>query len=168
VAHPLCCICMSSLSQLTSFFRLQSHKSFFSLPPTTFPIKYQVSKASSYSAMSVLSPSRLRARIAPHLTLRVPFKAGMYENSPRWSNKDLDPVPPELRTWGGLVSQVHRRSLLPALTVDSRTTGHTGLATCSHLPWPLLSALSCHSVSLLARPSPLSSSALPFAPWSSH
>src|ERR1700722_5921417 len=117
--------------------------------------------------MSVLSPSRLRARIAPHLTLRVPFKAGIYENSPRGSNKDLDPVPPELSTWGGLVSHGHRRWQL-ALTVNSRTTGHTGLATCSHLPWPLPSALSCHSGLLLARPSPLSSSALPFAPWSSH
>ena len=52
--------------------------------------------------MSLISPKRLRARIAPHLTLRVPFQAGLYENSPRWSNKDLDPVPPEKRTWGGM------------------------------------------------------------------
>lgn len=52
--------------------------------------------------MSFLSAARLRARIEPHLHLRVPFKAGVYSNSPRWSNKDLDPVPPEKRTWGGL------------------------------------------------------------------
>src|SRR6266516_4720215 len=30
--------------------------------------------------MSFLSPNRLRAKIAPHLALRVPFKAGIYEN----------------------------------------------------------------------------------------
>jgi len=74
--------------------------------------------------MSILSPNRLKAKIAPHLHWRVPFEAGMYENSPRWSNKgelavensttkvhkltvialpDLDPIPPEKRTWGGIV-----------------------------------------------------------------
>jgi len=52
--------------------------------------------------MSFLTPSRLRAKIAPHLTLTVPFKAGAYGNSPRWSNKDLDPIPVEQRTWGGI------------------------------------------------------------------
>lgn len=52
--------------------------------------------------MSILSPSRLRARIEPHLHLRVPFEAGVYANSPRWSNKDLDPIPVEKRTWGGV------------------------------------------------------------------
>lgn len=51
--------------------------------------------------MSILSPSRLRAKLEPHLHLRVPFQAGIYANSPRWSNKDLDPIPPERRTWGG-------------------------------------------------------------------
>ena len=72
--------------------------------------------------MSLLSPNRLKARIAPHLHWRVPFEAGIYANSPRWSNKglqldkplaqimltismsDLDPVPVHMRTWGGLVS----------------------------------------------------------------
>jgi len=52
--------------------------------------------------MSFLSPSRLRAKLEPHLHLRVPFEAGIYANSPRWSNKDLDPIPPEKRTWGGI------------------------------------------------------------------
>jgi len=52
--------------------------------------------------MSFFSLRRLRARIEPQLHWRVPFEAGAYQNSPRWSNKDLDPVPPELRTWGGL------------------------------------------------------------------
>lgn len=51
--------------------------------------------------MSILSPSRLRAKLEPHLHLRVPFQAGIYANSPRWSNKDLDPIPPERRTWDG-------------------------------------------------------------------
>ncbi|KAK4096818.1 hypothetical protein N658DRAFT_479998 [Parathielavia hyrcaniae] len=51
--------------------------------------------------MSILSPSRLKAKIEPHLHLRVPFQAGIYAKFPRWSNKDLDPVPPEKRTWGG-------------------------------------------------------------------
>ena len=51
--------------------------------------------------MSILSPSRLKARLEPHLHWRVPFQAGVYANSPRWSNKDLDPIPPEKRTWGG-------------------------------------------------------------------
>ncbi|KAI4638929.1 hypothetical protein J4E93_009679 [Alternaria ventricosa] len=44
--------------------------------------------------------SVLKARLAPHLHLRVPFESGKYGS--RWSNKDLDPVPPEQRTWGGL------------------------------------------------------------------
>jgi hypothetical protein len=48
--------------------------------------------------MSILSPKRLKARIEPHLYWRVPFQAGVYANSPRWSNKDLDPIPPEKRT----------------------------------------------------------------------
>ncbi|KAH0558403.1 hypothetical protein GP486_004938 [Trichoglossum hirsutum] len=56
--------------------------------------------------MSVLSPNRLKGKfkefIEPQLHLRVPFKAGIYQNSPRWSNKDLDPVPVELRLWGPL------------------------------------------------------------------
>lgn len=37
--------------------------------------------------MSVVSPKRLRARVAPHLHWQVPFEAGVYANSPRWSNK---------------------------------------------------------------------------------
>ncbi|CAN9328979.1 unnamed protein product [Alternaria alternata] len=44
--------------------------------------------------------SVLKARLAPHLHLRVPFESGKYGS--RWSNKDLDPVPPQQRTWGGL------------------------------------------------------------------
>ena len=73
--------------------------------------------------MSLLSPNRLKARLAPHLHWRVPFEAGVYANSPRWSNKgsssstltvdtmltthslDLDPVPVHMRTWGGTVSK---------------------------------------------------------------
>jgi len=83
--------------------------------------------------MSLLSPSRIkakviktfswthiRAKIEPQLHWRVPFEAGVYANSPKWSNKgtpfddllppiylliifnnltDLDPVPIEMRTW---------------------------------------------------------------------
>ncbi|CAL8583633.1 hypothetical protein XPA_009253 [Xanthoria parietina] len=45
---------------------------------------------------------RVRASIASELHWRVPFVAGLYGNSPRWSNKDLDPVPVSMRTWGGL------------------------------------------------------------------
>ena len=52
--------------------------------------------------MSFLSPKKLKARIEPQLHLRVPFRTGIYANSPRWSNPDLDPVPPEKRTWGGI------------------------------------------------------------------
>ncbi|KAI0624099.1 FUI1 Cytosine-uracil-thiamine-allantoin permease [Pyrenophora tritici-repentis] len=44
--------------------------------------------------------SVLKAKLAPHLHRRVPFKSGKYGS--RWSNKDLDPVPPEERTWGGI------------------------------------------------------------------
>jgi NCS1 family nucleobase:cation symporter-1 len=51
--------------------------------------------------MSLLSTKKLRAKIGPHLHLRVPMKKGMYEDNPRWSNPDLDPIPPEKRTWGG-------------------------------------------------------------------
>ena len=89
--------------------------------------------------MSFLSPNRLRAKLAPHLHWRVPFEAGVYANSPRWSNKglcfahvpvtshhrswimsvltvllaDLDPVPVHMRTWGGLVSHPHYAKVLP-------------------------------------------------------
>ena len=44
---------------------------------------------------------RLKASIEPQLHLHVPQQEGSY-NSPRWSNADLDPVPPEKRTWGAL------------------------------------------------------------------
>ncbi|PSN71867.1 hypothetical protein BS50DRAFT_483936 [Corynespora cassiicola Philippines] len=44
--------------------------------------------------------SVLKARLAPHFRLRVPFESGKYGS--RWSNKDIDPVPPEQRTWGAL------------------------------------------------------------------
>ena len=54
--------------------------------------------------MSFLSANRLKSKIAPQLHRRVPFEAGIYANSPRWSNKDLDPVPVHMRTWAGLVS----------------------------------------------------------------
>ena len=41
--------------------------------------------------MSLLSPTylkaKLKAKIEPQLHLRVPFTVGIYENSPRWSNK---------------------------------------------------------------------------------
>lgn len=50
--------------------------------------------------MSILSPNRLKAKFGPHLHLRVPFESGKYGS--RWSNKDLDPIPPERRTWGGI------------------------------------------------------------------
>ena len=50
----------------------------------------------------MLSARRLRARLDPHLHWQVPFEAGVYANSPRWSNKDLDPVPIEKRTWTAL------------------------------------------------------------------
>jgi hypothetical protein len=53
--------------------------------------------------MSILSPKRWKANIEPQLHWRVPFEPGVYGTSPRWSNKDLDPIPPERRTWGGLV-----------------------------------------------------------------
>lgn len=52
--------------------------------------------------MSIISPKRWKASIAPHLHWRVPQKGGLYEDSPRWSNPDLDPIPPERRTWGGI------------------------------------------------------------------
>ncbi|KAF2191319.1 hypothetical protein K469DRAFT_557273 [Zopfia rhizophila CBS 207.26] len=44
--------------------------------------------------------SVLKAKLAPHFRLRVPFESGKYGS--RWSNKDLDPVPPEKRTWGSI------------------------------------------------------------------
>ncbi|KAF2731365.1 hypothetical protein EJ04DRAFT_554776 [Polyplosphaeria fusca] len=44
--------------------------------------------------------SVLKAKLAPHFSLRVPTQSGKYGS--RWSNKDLDPVPPEERTWGGI------------------------------------------------------------------
>jgi len=53
--------------------------------------------------MSFLSPSRLRAKVGPHLHWRVPAVAGAY-GSPAWSNPDIDPVPIARQTWGSLVS----------------------------------------------------------------
>ncbi|KAH7077933.1 permease for cytosine/purines, uracil, thiamine, allantoin-domain-containing protein [Paraphoma chrysanthemicola] len=44
--------------------------------------------------------SVLKARLAPHFHLRVPSESGKYGS--RWSNKDLDPVPPAQRTWGAI------------------------------------------------------------------
>jgi NCS1 family nucleobase:cation symporter-1 len=57
--------------------------------------------------MSILSPrryySQLKAFLAPQfLHLHVPQEKGVYATDPRWSNKDLDPIPYEKRTWGGL------------------------------------------------------------------
>lgn len=56
--------------------------------------------------MARYSPKQLKARayaaIEPQLHLHVPYEAGKYGNSPRWSNKDLDPVPVEKRTWSTL------------------------------------------------------------------
>lgn len=62
--------------------------------------------------MSLLSPSRIKAKvirtfswthikakIEPQLHWKVPFEAGVYANSPKWSNKDLDPIPIDARTW---------------------------------------------------------------------
>ncbi|KAF2791929.1 hypothetical protein K505DRAFT_308590, partial [Melanomma pulvis-pyrius CBS 109.77] len=49
--------------------------------------------------MSTLK-SRVKAKVSPHLHLRVPFESGKYGS--RWSNKDLDPIPPEERTWGAI------------------------------------------------------------------
>ncbi|KAH8732311.1 permease for cytosine/purines, uracil, thiamine, allantoin-domain-containing protein [Phaeosphaeriaceae sp. PMI808] len=42
--------------------------------------------------------SVLKSKLAPHFRLRVPFESGKYGS--RWSNRDLDPIPPEQRTWG--------------------------------------------------------------------
>ncbi|ORY17819.1 permease for cytosine/purines, uracil, thiamine, allantoin-domain-containing protein [Clohesyomyces aquaticus] len=44
--------------------------------------------------------SVLKARLRPHLRLTVPYESGKYGS--RWSNKDLDPVPPSMQTWGGI------------------------------------------------------------------
>jgi hypothetical protein len=71
--------------------------------------------------------SVLKARLAPHLHLRVPFESGKYGS--RWSNKgvscpsrhatqlmtvlDLDPVPPEQRTWGAVDYWAYVRAHIP-------------------------------------------------------
>ncbi|KAF8253674.1 hypothetical protein K440DRAFT_651967 [Wilcoxina mikolae CBS 423.85] len=52
--------------------------------------------------MKFPTPSSLAQRIRPHLHRKVPFEVGKYGDDPRWSNKDLDPVPIELQTWGGI------------------------------------------------------------------
>ncbi|KAF2107934.1 permease for cytosine/purines, uracil, thiamine, allantoin-domain-containing protein [Lophiotrema nucula] len=44
--------------------------------------------------------SVLKAKLRPHLHLRVPYESGKYGS--RWSNRDLDPIPPEERTWGAI------------------------------------------------------------------
>ena len=87
--------------------------------------------------MSVLSPSRLRARVAPHLSWAVPFEAGVYGNSPRWSNKDLDPVPYAQRTWGGLDYWAYW--VWPALVLDMRAWQSARVTPeWYHLPMPIV------------------------------
>ncbi|KAL8243967.1 hypothetical protein R6Q59_010225 [Mikania micrantha] len=51
--------------------------------------------------MVLVSRKRIQARLAPHLQWRVPMERGVYQDT-RWSNPDLDPVLPEMRTWSGL------------------------------------------------------------------
>lgn len=36
------------------------------------------------------SPTRLKAKIEPHLHWQVPFKVGIYANSPKWCNPGTD------------------------------------------------------------------------------
>ena len=50
-----------------------------------------------------LAPSRIKAKVKPHLHWQVPMETGVYQDS-RWSNPDLDPIKPEDRTWGAVVS----------------------------------------------------------------
>ncbi|KAL6399909.1 hypothetical protein AUP68_17319 [Ilyonectria robusta] len=51
--------------------------------------------------MPSFSVRQVKERIKPHLSWTVPARHGIYEDS-KWSNKDLDPIAPEDRTWGGL------------------------------------------------------------------
>ncbi|KIV88983.1 hypothetical protein PV10_08607 [Exophiala mesophila] len=48
-----------------------------------------------------LAPSRIKAKVKPHLHWQVPMETGVYQDS-RWSNPDLDPIKPEDRTWGAV------------------------------------------------------------------
>lgn len=63
--------------------------------------------------MSLLSPSRLKAKVVhsltpsviyakiePQLHWKVPFEAGIYENSPKWSNKgNFSTAPTDADQW---------------------------------------------------------------------
>jgi hypothetical protein len=62
-----------------------------------------------------LSPQRVKARLEPHMHLKVPMEKGVYQDS-RWSNPDLDPIKPEDRTWGALVGGPFSTFLLTPLT----------------------------------------------------
>jgi hypothetical protein len=118
--------------------------------------------------MVLLSPARwksIKAKIEPQLHWRVPFEAGIYANSPRWSNKDLDPIAPERRTWGGAdywaywasdmvrdnISELMRIMLVVVILTFMMMFS---LPLLSPLPYPV----SCLSASLLVRLSRSSSS----------
>jgi cytosine/uracil/thiamine/allantoin permease len=64
-----------------------------------------------------LSPSHLKAKVQPHMHWKVPMEKGVYQDA-RWSNPDLDPVAPENRTWGAVVSAC----FAAAVTSDILTT----------------------------------------------
>jgi len=55
---------------------------------------------SRYAPKAVLG--RAKAFIEPQLHWKVPQEQGEWATDPRWSNKDLDPIPYEKRTWGAV------------------------------------------------------------------
>lgn len=90
---------------------------------------------------------RLKAKIKPQLHLRVPFEAGGY-NEPKWSNKDLDPVPPEKRTWGSLDYWSYWSSdlLAPPLASTVSTVMSLGFTARQTIPLVFVGFLICSIV----------------------
>jgi hypothetical protein len=75
----------SASGQIEPLSRISSHQSLllsFVLPEHPDSAKIVM----PFPSVSKIK-ERIKAKIEPQLHLRVPFEAGIYENSPRWSNK---------------------------------------------------------------------------------
>jgi hypothetical protein len=58
---------------------------------------------------------------------------GQY-GDPRWSNPDLDPIPPEKRTWGGLdYCRYQSIDIIFDVQAYENLKGPTGAVICLHL-----------------------------------
>jgi len=91
--------------------------------------------------------SGLKAKLGPHLHLEVPRNPGSY-GSQRWSNPDLDPVPPEKRTWGAKEYWAYWTSdmLAPPLASTVSTVMSLGFTARATIPIVFIGFMICSVV----------------------